>query len=498
MNVKRQNNYDCEGRLKVETFNSVDSPEHCPIKEKINHFLYTPANIVILAILTLIAFCFSLEVIFYTLVILYALYVIIFCPDLTPLMPLFTLCYFTVSKKNNPGITDQGIFYGKTATFFIVLVAVVIIALLIRISVDKKIGWKALFTKRRKLLSGLLVLSLAYLISGLGSEHYLQYAKNNLVFASVQALSVFLLYFVFSSTIDWEKFDVDYFAYSQLISGLVVLFELFWIYVTENVITAGVIDRELIFTGWGTYNNIGVILSMSIPFAFYFACKKKHGVLYMIPALMMMVGIVFSCSRASLICAALALIASFVYTFAKADNKFEFQFFSVIILLLLAISSLFLVSSFQEVFQNVPTIVDIVNGDIVFNDYDRFNIYAKGWEAFVKNPIFGQTFYSPDYFLFDFSEVEQFSTFFPPRWHNTFIQLLASCGIVGLLAYLYHRAQTVILFIKKRTRANVYIVLSLLTMLGASLLDNHFFNVGPVLIYSMALAVMEFGKTDDR
>jgi O-antigen ligase len=94
--------------------------------------------------------------------------------------------------------------------------------------------------------------------------------------------------------------------------------------------------------------------------------------------------------------------------------------------------------------------------------------------------------------------VAEFSAFFPSRWHNTIIQLLASCGVVGLLAYCYHRYQTIRLFVKKRTTVNVYIGIYIVTLLGMSLLDCHFFNVGPVLFYSIALAVMEYGKSMDK
>jgi len=189
------------------------STDRSNIAEKINQFIYSPFNIIALAIIAIITFIFSFELIFYCIVILYSLYVISFCPDLAPLMPLFALCYVTVSKSNNPGITDQGIFYGKSAKFILCILSVAIFALIFRISLDKKIGWKLFITKRRSLLPGMLILSFAYLISGIGSEHYFIYVKGNFIFALIQSLSLFLLYFLFSATIQWERFNTDYFAY---------------------------------------------------------------------------------------------------------------------------------------------------------------------------------------------------------------------------------------------------------------------------------------------
>ena len=89
-----------------------------------------------------------------------------------------------------------------------------------------------------------------------------------------------------------------------------------------------------------------------------------------------------------------------------------------------------------------------------------------------------------------------FSGIFPPRWHNTVIQLLASTGVVGLGCYTYHRIDTVRMFLKNRTTENTYLALSIAVLLLTSLLDCHFFNFGPVLFYSIALAFFECAKKD--
>jgi len=82
--------------------------------------------------------------------------------------------------------------------------------------------------------------------------------------------------------------------------------------------------------------------------------------------------------------------------------------------------------------------------------------------------------------------------FFPPRWHNTVIQILASCGIVGFAAYSFHRLQTLYLFFHRFQGKKTFALISMLTLLVTSMVDCHFFNVGPVLIYSAILAFVEF------
>ena len=118
-------------------------------------------------------------------------------------------------------------------------------------------------------------------------------------------------------------------------------------------------------------------------------------------------------------------------------------------------------------------------------------IYWEGLKLFGKYPIFGGSFFSPGYTPWEWSTNASFAGFFPPRWHNTVVQLLASCGVVGMIAYIFHRVQTVRLFVSGHTKEKTFIGCAVLVLLVCSLLDCHFFNLGPVLLYSMGLAFAE-------
>ena len=60
-----------------------------------------------------------------------------------------------------------------------------------------------------------------------------------------------------------------------------------------------------------------------------------------------------------------------------------------------------------------------------------------------------------------------------------------------MLAYIFHRYQTIKLFVKKPTLEKTFIALSLVIFLSTSLLDCHFFNIGPTMFYSLALLFAE-------
>ena len=459
-----------------------------------NKFLYSPFVIVLWGLLTFAAFAFSMELAFYGLVVLFALCVIAFCADLSPIMPLFLLCYVTPSPSNNPGRSEDGLFYGTSGMIVLCLAAVVVIALVLRITFDDRIGWRQFFEKPRMLLGGMLVLGAVYLLSGIGSKGYIEDAQRNIVFALIQFASVFLLYYIFSVTVDWESFDVDSFAWAGLVPGFVVIAELVWIYLTGDIWLEGAVNRDAIYTGWGTYNNMGAIIVFAIPFAFYLAQKRKHNAIYLILAAILFVGALLSCSRGGILFAVIVTLLSYVYTLIKTENKKEFGITSALLATLFAVAVIAFREKAMLIFERVPSIADFVDGEVVFNSESRFRIYEAAFERFLRNPILGQGFYCRDFAFDEFSTVERFSSFFPPRMHNTVIQILATCGAVGIIAYLYHRLQTVSLFVKRRSVGKAYIAIYMLALLGMSLLDCHFFNVGPTLFYSMALAVVEFGE----
>ena len=462
--------------------------------QKINQIIHSPWGVCGLGLLTFLAFAFSLEIVFYTIVVAYTIYVGLFADDLSPIMPLFVLCYVTPSINNNPGLNSEGLFSGSTAIYLICLVSVAVSSLLLRIILDKDFGLRRLFTTKRAFLWGMLALGAAYLISGITYGRYLEIATRNLLFAFIQFASIFLLYFILSATVKWDQFNLDYFAWTGLVIGLVVSAEVLFLYLTNNVIVNGAINRSMIYTGWGCCNNVGALISMSIPFAFYFASQKKRSSIFLCIACFLLCVVVLSTSRGSLVGALYAFIACFIFTNSRACNKKEFRKTAIILFSIVAVILLIFYKPLATKFSHIVTTAQVENGSLVIRDSGRFDIYLEGLRSFWRNPIFGQSFYTLDYNLAAFSQIEQFNSFFPPRWHNTVIQILASCGIVGMLAYGYHRFDTIRLYIKKRTLANTYILHFIITLLGMSLLDCHFFNVGPVFLYSIALAVMEFGK----
>ena len=447
-------------------------------------FLYKPTYLLLCWALTVFANVFGAELFTYTCFVLIVLYLCLCGRDLLPIMPLAICSYIAPSRNSNPGLSNDSLFaFSNGGLYIIILAALLIAALVYRLIRDPELGRSAFWKCKRTLLPGMLALAAGYLLSGLGSEQLTAIGPKNLLFSSIQAVSVILFYFILTGCVNWDKAPAGYLAWTGMCVGYVLLAELLFIYFRYGVIQAGAIDRILIYSGWGHYNNIGALLAMMIPFPFFLTGKGKHTGLFYLSGLLFLAGVLFTCSRASMLCGVLAYLASYTISLLhsrRARANFAIHIFTALVILVVFI---LYHDDLLRLFRDL-----IGHG---FKPGERFEGYAAGWQQFLNDPVFGATFYPVDESIYSWSTSADFVAFFPPRWHNTFLQMLASCGVVGFAAYIFHRVQTFQLFLRNFSGKKMFAFVSMLTMLVTSMVDCHFFNVGPVLFYSAMLAFVE-------
>lgn len=452
--------------------------------KRINQFLASPYYILAAALLSFLSSAFSLELPMYTVAVLVVLFTCVLGEDLLPVMPLLVLCYIAPSAANNPGRNGESIFDPQHGgVYMIALVVMLLLGLVFFLVKDRFANLKKLFKCQRKLLFGMVLLWAAYMLSGINSPAYPEYLKKNLFFAFLQGASVTVPYLLFAALVDWDKTRKDYFAWVGLGAGMTLLGQFLWIYATQPVVQNGVIDRNLIYTGWGMYNNMGGMLAMMIPFPFYLGMVYKKGWFGALVGTAFLGGVFLSNSRTSMLGGAAIYGICVLILFFTARNKKRTIIAAGVIALIGIVGVVVFREKIYQLFK------DILSRGFSLNHRDEF--YIAGVNQFVKYPVFGGSFYPIEYVPWDWSEVASFSKFFPPRWHNTLIQLLACTGTVGLVAYLIHRLQTVRMFTLQRTAEGGFIAMSIAVLLFCSLFDCHFFNIGPTLFYSMGLAFAE-------
>jgi hypothetical protein len=198
-------------------------------------------------------------------------------------------------------------------------------------------------------------------------------------------------------------------------------------------------------------------------------------------------GVMLSCSRTAMaVGAGIYLVCAVILLKNKRTRKENLWVYCIGALAVLGFVAVFF-EKLMEIFSLFFEEIGLVS--------KRDVLLENGLKKFGNDPIFGGSFFfkgTPGEFVpWDFSEQATFSSFFPPRWHNTLVQIAASCGVVGLVGYGFHRFQTFRMLWRNRSTENLFIALYLAVLLLCSLMDCHFFNVGPVLFYSMALAFAE-------
>ena len=111
----------------------------------------------------------------------------------------------------------------------------------------------------------------------------------------------------------------------------------------------------------------------------------------------------------------------------------------------------------------------------------RLTIYKYGLEQWKNHPIFGVGWME--------CKVQYFV--FPARYHDTYVQLLAATGSLGLIAYLYHRFETLLITFKKPSLEKTFALLLIMGLMLSSSVDCYFFNIWPGFSYAFLLAFIE-------
>lgn len=450
-----------------------------PIINRINDFLASPYYIIVTVMLTALANLLELELMMYTLIALAVVYICILGADMLPLMPLLVSGYVTPGRGNNPGRNPESVFSGGRGVYIAVLAVIMAAAVIAHVIRHRK---KILQAKPR-LLWGLIALSAAYLLSGVGSADYGVIAGRNIFHALMQIAAIVAPYLLFTIFVDWSKVRLDYFAWVGFGAGCLLVMEILGIYCTQEIIVDGIVRRERIYTGWGMYNNMGGLLAMMIPYAFCLATKYHKGWIGTVAGSLFLVCVLLTCSRSSILIAVPAYCVCVFLMFLYARNR---RHNTIALVSFIAVVLLAVIFFHDELLRLFSVLLNLG-----LNPNNRDTIYVEGLNKFLQAPILGSGFYSTGYEPWAWATLESFNNLIPPRWHNTVVQILVCCGTVGFVAYIFHRLQTIQLFLRRVTRENSFIACSLLVLLICCMFDCHFFNIGPVLFYSMALSFAE-------
>lgn len=409
------------------------------------------------------------------------------CKDVTPVLCVFLFMGIMISQKNTPSPN------GASSDFFERTENLVQIGLGISLAICTavyRVVVSALSGKLRlsPVFWSLVVLSVAFLLNGVLSDGY---KPENLLYGAVLAGLFLGIYTVAVGNITVDGRTFKKVAFYLIVHFLVLAAEIIVLYAkTENLISDDRVNRELLFFGWGTYNNFGMMVCTTLPAWFYLAGSVKCGFLYIFGGAANLIIAFMSMSRQAMLVSLFLFIVCCIWLIVR--SKGERRAAAAAVIAFIVVVAVILYNGYYEDLKKFlePLFENLKTGS------GRLALWKEGIKNFLSNPLFGIGFYGGDISAWDYGAAGM--EFIPRMYHNTFVQLAASCGLVGLLAYIAHRTQTVISFFNNPSHERLFLVLAACGILLTSLLDNHIFYLFPTLVYSTLLSLLTLTEKREK
>ena len=439
----------------------------------------------LIVLLGLLSNLFAIELLVYTIYAVIVVMVALFGRNFIANLPMAVVGYMTFSKYNNPRGPDQtSIFLERDTIIKFIIICVIIGSFALARIVHDFIYYKER-RKFPKLALGFIILGFSFFHGGAYTEGY---EFKTSIFGLVEILSLSFTYLVFYYTSDFSKINKEYWAELFTMVSMLMFVEIgYMLFEVDAFDFSKEFSRGELWTGWGNHNNVGGVAIMCLPAPFYLATVKKHGWFYCFLGNLAMLSIGLSMSRNSMLFGFVTYFIILIIVAIISKGRNRVANLSIYFCCLVA-TALTITFGFDEIRNLFSSVLD--KGT---DDNGRIEIYIDAFNQFKTAPVFGLGFYECGAFQWGIYDPD---SFLPGRYHNSIFQLLASTGVFGLLAYGYHRFETIKLLFKNFNYSKLFIWLCLFVFLVSSLFDCFFFNFGPGLIYSALLLFLEKQQDD--
>lgn len=432
---------------------------------------------IVIAVLVLAGHLWALEFYLNILNMLLIATALLVSRSIKPVIPVFLTFLFQISPENSPSGKGDTVsrYFGNGRAFVTVTLFVIVAACFVWCFIRNKLVTRESL-KHAPLVYSSIALSAAFLLGGTFSGVW---NVGSLGYGAVSVLLFIIVFYVFYFGLSNENaHDIaDYLVYVAAVTAFIVLSETMAVYLTdESVIIDGKINRDAFNFGWGICNNSAQSLTVLIPILFIGVVRSKHSGLYFLMATLTWIGSILNISRTAFLVGTPIYIIALIVAYVCSKNKKKLN---------IAIPTVFAVIA-AVVVLNWDVIYSVIDNYITrgLDNNGRFYLWEYGIDAFLEAPIFGKGFFGMEPYLF------QLVSFIPKMMHNTPIQLLASMGIFGLLAYGYHRIETAIPIFRRPTIVKTMLGAALASVLLGSLLENFIFYIHPMFYFTVTLAIL--------
>ena len=279
-------------------------------------------------------------------------------------------------------------------------------------------------------------------------------------------------YFVVRVTVPSDEDSKKTIVESIIVTGILISFQTIYMLLyrlSNGQDIAFILWMKTLSFGWAHSNHYTSIVNISMLLAVYYFCKYRN----IKNRVFSIVGLLLFCFvNAITVCRAgylsiiptllISVIIYFVYNkkFLKASIKKDvFYLIPFVLSAVVGIIVLLKIGYLQEITAHLK--------DMGLSDNNRNHVFSIGWEQFLAHPIIGSGAYTSRHFIED-----GFNTW---NYHNYIIQMLGTCGIVGLLTFLVYLGFS----IKRTLNKDLYsafVGVVILYFLIHGLMDTLYFN----------------------
>ncbi len=358
---------------------------------------------------------------------------------------------------------------------------------------------KETLAKRGIFFWGIILMGGSFVLGGFFSDSF---SITSLLFGLLLAFVFIMSYILFLVLFSHSENSIPYACKTLVCLGYLVVAQILTIAYRLNLndnfifIHGGTgeltINRLMLSLSWGPATIIGAVMVLPIVGAIYLMRTHRFPLFSFISAIIFWLATILIDTRSAIITGAAVLFFGFIFCCLGGKNKkinriTVISLFSLILLALIAFACVFpdklksIVTGVLDLLRLSPEKESGVDGFLS----NRLELWAKGIDAFLSAPVFGKGFaYVPP------GEMAS-SKYFDFMYHNVFVQLLGSTGIVGVLLFIFHLKHILEVTLRRFSLEKLMLLMVPACVLVMSLVDNFFFYPNFIIVYTAFLAAAE-------
>jgi len=321
-----------------------------------------------------------------------------------------------------------------------------------------------------------LAVAIALLLGGIGFINAREYfALTSIYHMLALGFGVLITYFWLSCAIRENDEDLPEFVANLMTAlGLLACFMVLHVYVVNLPYLVG--RPAILAFQWR--NNVSTFLMLALPFPFYKALRSPA---WLLCGLLMYLGMLLSGSRGGMVFGSVELVMCILYVLL-ADRNRKRRWFYLAVIAAVVIAVVVSLPKLLPFFW--PVLKRLLESVFSSDDEIRMGLYRRAIEDFLANPMFGAGLgYMGN------RDIHASKAFALCWYHCAPLQIIGSLGIVGALAYGYQYVVRFMIFLRRRTKFHVALLLAWLGLEMMSLVNPGVFAPLPYALLAVMFVV---------